>query len=180
MPGSEPLCSLPYPLECTTVDLTEQLEEAMKVDRFSVGLENMTVIREHSARPIIQAGSEDKNKKNCANLCQPDHECLTGHGSFRHVDPLDRTYQSHDHDHHRRYGPVIQQEHIRKIFEPFYTTKSPGKGTGLDLYFVGSLIEAHQGQIGNHIAVGEGRTCCLEFPLSPETVLCQKTLISVL
>jgi signal transduction histidine kinase len=68
-------------------------------------------------------------------------------------------------------GPGIPQEHMRKIFEPFYTTKPPGKGTGLGLHSVRSLVQQYGGQIHIHSLVGEGTTFHLEFPLPPESVL---------
>jgi signal transduction histidine kinase len=154
------------PAECIPVDLTQQLEEAMKVARFSVGLENMTVIREYSARPIIQARPEDIVQI-FVNLIINALQAMDGQGTLTlragRTD-LMATISIGD------TGPGIPQEHLRKIFEPFYTTKPPGKGTGLGLYSARSLIEAYQGQLCIHSVVGEGTTFCLEFPLPPESV----------
>lgn len=164
------------PAECTPVDLTQQLEEAMKVARFSVGLENMTVIREYSACPIIQARQEEIVQI-FVNLIMNALQAMDGRGTLTlragRTD-LMATISIGD------TGPGIPQEHIRKIFEPFYTTKPPGKGTGLGLYSARALIEAYQGQLCIHSVVGEGTTFCLEFPLPPELVLCEKTSISIL
>jgi PAS domain S-box-containing protein len=44
-------------------------------------------------------------------------------------------------------GPGISDEDREKIFEPFYTTKSDGKGTGLGLPIVRNIIEQHRGEI---------------------------------
>ncbi len=45
------------------------------------------------------------------------------------------------------YGSGIPAELIDRIFEPFVTTKEPGKGTGLGMALVYSIIEEHIGQI---------------------------------
>ncbi len=45
-------------------------------------------------------------------------------------------------------GPGIPREHINHIFDPFYTTKEPGRGTGLGLYISYDIIvNKHNGQI---------------------------------
>lgn len=44
-------------------------------------------------------------------------------------------------------GPGIPEKVLPNLFEPFYTTKGPGKGTGLGLYVSYSIIEKHGGKI---------------------------------
>lgn len=44
-------------------------------------------------------------------------------------------------------GCGINKEDLPKIFEPFYTTKKPGEGTGLGLSVIYSIIENHHGKI---------------------------------
>lgn len=44
-------------------------------------------------------------------------------------------------------GCGIPKEHQESVFEPFFTSKDPGEGTGLGLAMVYSIIEDHQGQL---------------------------------
>lgn len=44
-------------------------------------------------------------------------------------------------------GSGIAEEHMDKIFTPFFTTKQPGKGTGLGLPLIYGIIKMHRGQI---------------------------------
>jgi len=44
-------------------------------------------------------------------------------------------------------GPGISKDQLDQLFEPFYTTKGPDKGTGLGLALVYGIIEEHYGQI---------------------------------
>jgi signal transduction histidine kinase len=54
---------------------------------------------------------------------------------------------------------------VKLLFNPFFTTKDPGKGTGLGLFIVRQVVEKNGGRIYlKESKVGEGTTFRLEFP----------------
>lgn len=61
-------------------------------------------------------------------------------------------------------GKGIPPEHLDRIFDPFFTTKRKG-GSGLGLFIVHRLIEAHGGNIIMESSVGEGTTCTITLPV---------------
>ena len=61
-------------------------------------------------------------------------------------------------------GCGIPKDHLEKIFEAFFTTKPPGKGTGLGLYNVKAVVEHHFGKLLVDSEVGRGTTFRLQFP----------------
>ncbi len=60
-------------------------------------------------------------------------------------------------------GSGIPQDKIGQIFNPFYTTKAPGKGTGLGLFIVKQVIEKNKGSISVESNPGIGTTFTLRF-----------------
>lgn len=67
-------------------------------------------------------------------------------------------------------GTGITQENIRKIYDPFFTTKERGKGTGLGLSVSYGIIQEHGGSIFVESQPGVGTTFRLEFPLARKPV----------
>jgi C4-dicarboxylate-specific signal transduction histidine kinase len=62
-------------------------------------------------------------------------------------------------------GPGIPEDRVRLIFDPFYTTKPAGKGTGLGLNIVYRIMTKYRGQVQVQSKVGEGTTFSLRFPV---------------
>lgn len=63
-------------------------------------------------------------------------------------------------------GSGIDQQHLPRIFEPFYTTRA--MGTGLGLAVVNSVVAAHQGKIKFASRVGKGTQFHLKLPLQTQ------------
>jgi two-component system NtrC family sensor kinase len=62
-------------------------------------------------------------------------------------------------------GCGIPQEHLSKLFDPFFSTKSTGEGTGLGLSVTLGIVEKHDGTIDVKSQVGEGSTFVIRLPI---------------
>lgn len=62
-------------------------------------------------------------------------------------------------------GSGIAPEHLPRLFEPFFSTKAPNKGTGLGLAQVYGIVKQHGGSIFVDSQLGAGTTFTIFFPL---------------
>ena len=63
-------------------------------------------------------------------------------------------------------GNGIPQDIIDKIFQPFFTTKPTGQGTGLGLSLSYDIIKAHGGEIKVETKEGEGSSFIIQLPIN--------------
>jgi len=71
-------------------------------------------------------------------------------------------------------GIGIPEEHLQKIFDPYFTTKQKGNGLGLALSR--SIIKNHGGHIAVESRAGVGTTFFIYLPVSPEKALTRDEL----
>jgi signal transduction histidine kinase len=69
-------------------------------------------------------------------------------------------------------GPGIPPETLPHVFEPFYTTKAPGVGTGLGLHISHNVVVRHNGEM--NVTSRPGETCFVvtlppHLPIRPST-----------
>ena len=62
-------------------------------------------------------------------------------------------------------GNGIPQKIVEKIFQPFFTTKPTGQGTGLGLSLSYDIVKAHGGELKVETKVGGGSTFIIQLPV---------------
>ncbi len=68
-------------------------------------------------------------------------------------------------------GSGIAPENLNRIYEPFFTTKAKGVGTGLGMAMVFKIVKDHKAVIDVSSKVGSGTTFQIFFPANPSAVI---------
>jgi PAS domain S-box-containing protein len=65
-------------------------------------------------------------------------------------------------------GPGITEDIVKRMFDPFYTTKRPGRGIGLGLSVAMAILKEYSGSIDAKPAPGGGAVFTVTLPLKPQ------------
>ena len=68
-------------------------------------------------------------------------------------------------------GPGIPSEIVDRIFEPYFTTKGPGEGTGMGLAMVQGIVESYEGKIFVDSNLGKGTTFTIYLPVTRKRII---------
>ncbi len=168
--------SRPSSRQTERVDIHEMLEKALSFIRYQTGRKHIRITRKYGQGVPPLQGVATEIQEVFLNLLVNARDAIGDTGEIRvrsrYYPPGDSpaifpgapanggTVEIEVADD----GTGIPRECIRKIYDPFYTTKPPGKGTGLGLAVVQRLVENHQGCIAVQSRPGKGTTFTVCFP----------------
>jgi len=148
------------------VNVNGKLDEALRIARYAVTLQDMTIVKQYGSTVLVK-GNPDELLHVFVNLITNAVQAMTERGTL--------TLRT-EHDHGTVIvtimdtGCGIPRESLSKIFDPLYTTKPAGKGTGLGLYNVMSVVSKMHGHIIVDSEVGKGTSFRIEFPPASKPV----------
>lgn len=144
--------------------LEDVVNDSLKIIERQLVLSNITVERhvEPGLPPVL--GDATLLQQALMNLIWNAQTAMPGRGKLTigavHVNGKIRLWVKDT-------GTGIPKENLEKIFTPFFTTKEVGKGTGLGLWVVRSVVDEHQGEIEVKSNMGKGTS--FTILLSPIT-----------
>lgn len=156
--------------EFTTVDVNESIEAAIELVRFQLQAAEIELQMEmDTSLPLVLASNEHL-KSVWINLLVNASDALKEMEGERLIELITRLSPD------QRYIQIVVVDNgvgmnaaqLGHIFEPFYTTKDPDKGTGLGLATCYRIIEQHGGQIDVLSDPGEGTTFIVVLPVAIE------------
>ena len=124
---------------------------------------NIKVRRELAAPPPVVSGVEFKMQQVFLNLFLNARDAMPSGGWLTVTSRVEResaVIEVAD------TGAGISPEHLSRIYDPFFTTKAAGRGTGLGLSVTYGVVQEHQGTIACASRPGHGTRFRLTLPLA--------------
>ncbi|MBA3457216.1 MAG: ATP-binding protein [Deltaproteobacteria bacterium] len=149
----------PRPQQTVDFDLGVLIDETLQVARGDQAFANVEVASEVS-RPLPINADPSKLRQVLWNLLRNAADAAAAGG--KHVTITARDERSGVTVTVADDGAGIGRQHIARIFDPFYTTKS--KGTGLGLATCHTIIAEHGGRIDVESEVGAGTKMVVRLP----------------
>ncbi|HXC62681.1 MAG TPA: ATP-binding protein [Nitrospiria bacterium] len=145
--------------------LNAQLNEAIKLSKYSTSFDDIELVTDYQDIPPVR-GNAGEIQQVFVNLMKNAVQAMNGKGrllvSSRYEDGSVVVTI-------RDTGAGIKKEHLKQIFTPFFTTKDPGRGTGLGLNIVHKIITNHGGSISVESEEGQGAAFIVRLPPTNES-----------
>ncbi|OIO74981.1 MAG: hypothetical protein AUJ57_01065 [Zetaproteobacteria bacterium CG1_02_53_45] len=168
------------PVSLSVLNLASSIREAMELSRVSVP-ESVTVEQSIPDTPLNILADKTQIQQVLMNLLANARNAVSETAKpciwiTVHCFQADAAFRKRHPDAVEKYailsvadnGHGIDEKNISRIFEPFYTTRNVGEGTGLGLSMVFGVVERHGGVIEVESDVGKGTLFKLYFPLVDE------------
>ncbi len=142
------------------VDVTAQLDQALAIVQTSHDCLGLNVQKHYVAVSPVTA-LPDQLRLAFINVLTNAIQAMSGRGDlWLTTDEQDDLITIKIRDN----GPGIPKQHLGKVFDPFYTTKGQGEGSGLGLTVSQRLIKKFGGEIRLESPDGQGTTCVITLP----------------
>ena len=158
--------------QVSTIDVADEIHKSIDLISYYLRNRRVEVVTEFAhPLPAIHADRQQLrqvflNLMTNASDAMPEGGCLTVRG---HADlALERVLVEFVDS-----GEGIAENDLKKIWQPFYTSKPEGKGTGLGLPICSRIIEEHGGEISLQSKLGKGTTVCVALPIANSGSLVQ-------
>jgi len=143
------------------IDLPALIDETLQFLEHEIKKRNIRIIRKTTSTPPAVWSDPYRIRQALVNLLTNAIQAIgtTGEITLTVADSADHTVITVSDN-----GPGIPRENLARIFEPFFSTKSPGEGTGLGLFVTRGIIEKLGGTVTAESEVGKGASFCVRLP----------------
>ncbi|PNU20476.1 hypothetical protein C2E25_07085 [Geothermobacter hydrogeniphilus] len=147
------------------VDLEALLRESLSLCRMRFPNRDFSVDLELDLQVASMTGDTNALRQLFVNLMLNAIQAVEGQGRIRvsSVQAEQRIQVVFEDN-----GPGIPEQLREKVFEPFFTSKDVGEGTGLGLYITANIVEDHGGDIRIEDRAGGGARFVMTFPIRQE------------
>jgi len=144
-------------------DLNEVLRDVLRLLRYELNRHSIRLVEDFAELPAIQA-DPNKLKQVFINLLMNASQAMPEGGtlSVRTTLVAGEEIEAAVTD----TGPGIPADVRERIFEPFFSTKREGEGTGLGLYICRNIVAEHEGRLLLESVPGQGATFRVVLPIA--------------
>jgi signal transduction histidine kinase len=156
-------------LEPRKISIPPLLEKSIDMHREEIREKKIRVVREFGEHLPELIGDEEQLGQALSNMISNAEQAMTSGGVL-----TVRAYSRTEDEAMNIYveiqdtGKGIPEENLDLIFNPFFSTKHAGEGTGLGLSVSRRIVEEHNGRINVESTVGKGSTFSIVLPLHPK------------
>ena len=143
-------------------DVNEAIEDVLFMVVYTMKNENIELTKDLLHSELQIKGDNNKLKQVILNLLQNSRESISNGGKIYLSTNL--THNNSIVIRCRDTGCGLTEDQVSKIFRPFYTTKTNGKGAGLGLSICKAIVEEFGGTIDLDSKVGEGTVVTIDLP----------------
>ncbi len=150
------------------IDMAGVVNRVLSLLEYRLRKGQVQVRKEYGTAPIIATGNAKQLEQVLTNLIINAIDAMDGGGEL--AVSIDRRNSGDTNIVLIRVsdnGAGIPEEMRESIFEPFFSTKEEGKGTGLGLFISYGIIQKHGGVLEVESEVGRGTTFSIKLP-APE------------
>jgi two-component system, NtrC family, sensor kinase len=146
-----------------TVDINAIIGDVLSLLEHQLEIGSIKVRRDLTSEPALVIGAEHKLQQVFLNLFLNARDAMPKGGwlsvSTRHEDGQVIAEVADT-------GSGIPPEHLARIYDPFFTTKTMGQGTGLGLSITYGIVREHEGSLMCESTVGQGTRFTVGVPMA--------------
>ena len=157
--------------QVSTVDLREEIANSVEFVHYYLRTRKIEVVREFADPLLTVQADRQQLRQLFLNLLTNASDAMPQGGKL--LVRVDATWLEGTEAVAIEFtdtGEGIAPEHLEKIWEPFFTTKPEGKGTGLGMASCRRIVEEHSGTIEIESEVGRGAIVRMTFPATANGV----------
>ena len=157
--------------EFTELDISRVLDDTLQLLEPQLRGNRIEIVREYDPDSPVVFGNAGKLQQVFTNLLLNARDAIPAGGSIRIS-----TIPAEDHSltiEVSDSGMGIAPENVAKIYDPFYTTKGVGRGTGLGLAVSYGIVQEHSGHISVESNPGRGTAFRITLPTAHARVQLQ-------
>ena len=154
-----------YESDFTKIDINDVLADVFFLVEQKIRGKKIRLIKKLYPESLFVLGDSGRLEQVFINIIDNAIHAISGNGSITVTTRAEKKYIRTEISDS---GTGIPEEHLNKIYDPFFTTKEVGKGTGLGLPISQAIIADYNASIGVDSQINKGTTFTITFPAAAE------------